>query len=103
MEKVIIINIIKYFKASGRFARGCHSSFVTLIPKIKDPLTLNDYRPISLIRCLYKIITKALANRVKKVISFVIDDIQTGFLENRNILDGPLIVIEILSWTKKSQ
>lgn len=98
-----MIRFVKYFESSGWFVRGCSSSFGTLILKIKDPFTLNDYRPISLIECLYKIIIKALANRVKRVICSIVDDIQTGFLENWNILDGPLIVNEILSWAKKDK
>lgn len=60
-----VMRFVKYFEASGRFARGCSSSFITLIPKLKDPLTFNGYCCISLIGCLYKINTKVLANRVK--------------------------------------
>lgn len=63
-----VINVVKYFENYGRLGRGCNSSFITLVPKIKDPLTLGDYRPISLIGCLYKIIAKMLACRLKGVI-----------------------------------
>lgn len=98
---------VKCFQASRWIARGCVSSFITLIPKTKDLLTLKDYRHVSLICSLYKIITEALANRIKRVIDLVIDEIQTGFIEyhnildcHRNILDGPLIINEILSWAK---
>nr|KAJ0196618.1 hypothetical protein LSAT_V11C700361550 [Lactuca sativa] len=51
-----IINYVKHFERYGRLERGCNSAFITLIPKIKDPSHLRDYRPISLIGCLYKII-----------------------------------------------
>lgn len=44
--------------------------------KIKDPITLGDFRPISLIGCLYKIIAKTLANRLKKVIDKSIGEVQ---------------------------
>lgn len=40
-----MMKFVYYFEVSGRFDRGYSSSFVTLIPKMKDPLTLNDYRP----------------------------------------------------------
>lgn len=95
-----IRRFVKYFEAGGQLARGCSSLFITLIPKIKDHLTLNDFRPIFLIGCFYKIIAKILANRIKKIIGMVIDETQAGFIENRNILDRPMIINEICSRAK---
>ncbi|KAL7615746.1 hypothetical protein Lser_V15G00843 [Lactuca serriola] len=40
---------------------GFNSSFTTLIPKVKDPILVNDFRPISLIGIIFKIIAKTLA------------------------------------------
>ena len=62
------MEFVKYFEKYGTLDRGCNSSFITLVPKIKDPLHIGDYRPISLIGSLYKIISKALANRLSMVI-----------------------------------
>jgi hypothetical protein len=45
-----------------------NSSFITLIPKVDSPSTPNDFRPISLLNSVLKIITKLLANRLQKVI-----------------------------------
>ena len=53
----------------GRFPRGSNASFMALIPKTSHPQSLNDYRPISLIGCMYKVIAKLLANRLRSVIS----------------------------------
>nr|GEV07216.1 RNA-directed DNA polymerase, eukaryota [Tanacetum cinerariifolium] len=82
------------------FAKGCNSSFVALIPKVLDPKVVSDYRPISLIGSLYKVITKILATRISLVMSDLISDVQTAFLPNTQILDGPFIVNEILSRCK---
>nr|GEZ32708.1 RNA-directed DNA polymerase, eukaryota [Tanacetum cinerariifolium] len=49
---------IEHFFTSGGFSKGCNSSFVTLIPKIIDAKFVNDFRPISLIGCVYKVVTK---------------------------------------------
>nr|GFC95118.1 RNA-directed DNA polymerase, eukaryota [Tanacetum cinerariifolium] len=84
----------------GEFAKGCNSSFVALIPKVLDPKVASDYRPISLIGSLYKVITKILATRILLVMSDLISDVQTTFLPNRQILDGPFIVNELLSRCK---
>ncbi|GKB76812.1 RNA-directed DNA polymerase, eukaryota, partial [Tanacetum coccineum] len=82
------------------FARGCNSAFIALIPKVPDPKFVNDFHPISLIGCLYKVVTKILAMRLSMVISDLISDVQTAFLPKRQILDGPFIINELLSWCK---
>lgn len=68
---------------------------------IEDGLKLSDYRPICLIGCMYKIIFKLLATRLKNIIGKHIGKEQTVYVEGRNILDGPLIVNEICSWSQK--
>ena len=70
---------------------------MALIPKILAPKVVSDYRPISLIGSMYKVVTKILATRLSTVISDLISDAQTAFLPNRQILDGPFIINEILS------
>ncbi|GJU52013.1 RNA-directed DNA polymerase, eukaryota [Tanacetum coccineum] len=85
----------------GGFAIGCNS--FRLWPSSQSILILkgvSDYRPISLIGSLYKVVTKILASRLSLVISDLISDVQTAFLPNRQILDGPFIINEILSSCK---
>ncbi|GJV95486.1 RNA-directed DNA polymerase, eukaryota [Tanacetum coccineum] len=91
---------VEWFFEHSSFSRGCNSSFIALIPKNQDPKFVNDYRPISLIGSLYKVVTKILANRLSSVIPGLISDVQTAFLPNRQILDGPFIINELLSWCK---
>jgi hypothetical protein len=51
----------------------CLSSyFLTLIPKVKSPQVLGDYRPISLLGCLYKMVAKVLAARLTRVLDELI-------------------------------
>ncbi|GJZ36016.1 putative RNA-directed DNA polymerase [Tanacetum coccineum] len=95
-----IFSYVKEFESSGFIPRGCNSSFITLVPKIDDPLSLNDYRPISLIGRQYKIIAKLFANRLSTVISSVVSNVQMAFIKGRQIIDCPLIVDEIISWAK---
>ncbi|GJZ79423.1 putative RNA-directed DNA polymerase, partial [Tanacetum coccineum] len=90
-------NCVKHFEASGTLANGCNPSFITLIPKKPDPLGFSDYRPISLIGCVYKVISKILASRLAKVIPSVIGPNQTAFIAGRQILDGCLVANEIIS------
>ncbi|GKC82071.1 RNA-directed DNA polymerase, eukaryota, partial [Tanacetum coccineum] len=92
---------VEHFFNKGTFTRGCNSSFIALIPKISDAKYVSDYRPISLIGCVYKVVTKILAIRLANIISDIISDTQSAFLTKRNILDGPFILNELLSWCKK--
>ena len=72
-----------------------------MIPKSENPQSLEEYRPISLVGCLYKILTKVLSNRIKKVIEKVIDGSQSAFLSNRGLLDSVLVVNEVVDDLKR--
>ncbi|GKA76737.1 ribonuclease H-like domain-containing protein [Tanacetum coccineum] len=91
---------VKHFKATGKLANGCNPSFIVLIPKKCDLLGFSDYRPISLIGCVYKVVSKILTLRLAKVISFIIGPNQMAFLAGRQILDGCLIANEIIRMEK---
>nr|GEZ52981.1 putative RNA-directed DNA polymerase, eukaryota, reverse transcriptase zinc-binding domain protein [Tanacetum cinerariifolium] len=90
-----VANFIKHFFNTGNLPRGCNTSFITLIPKVLNPLVVSDFRPIILIRAQYKIIAKILANRHACVIDSIISHEQSAFIKHRQILDGPLMVNEI--------
>ena len=59
-----VYNAVKYFFRHGEIPKGFNSNFIALIPKITDANLVKDFRPISLIGSLYKIIAKILANRL---------------------------------------
>lgn len=91
------------FYENGSLPRGSNASFIVLIPKKDKPVSLKDYRPISLIGCIYKIIAKILAKRLAKVLPSVISECQSAFLGHRQILDGVLIANEIIHQAKKNK
>nr|GEY70782.1 putative RNA-directed DNA polymerase, eukaryota, reverse transcriptase zinc-binding domain protein [Tanacetum cinerariifolium] len=99
--KMDIFEFVNSFFASGYMPQGANSSFFTLISKISNSLSVKDFRPISLIGNHYKIISKLLANRLSKVIDKVVNKEQSAFIAGRQILDGPLIISEIIQWYKK--
>lgn len=87
--------IIKYdfYKLCSEFHDGQLSlenlnyGYITLIPKTGSPQTVNDFRPITLLNCCLKLITKILANRLQKVILSLVHKNQYGFLKGRSIQD----------------
>ncbi|RVW83364.1 LINE-1 reverse transcriptase-like [Vitis vinifera] len=64
------------------------------VPKRGGAEDLKDFRPISLVGSLYKLLAKVLANRIKKVMGKVISESQNAFVEGRQILDAVLIANE---------
>jgi len=75
---VDFIKAFLLFFESGYIPRGCNASFITLIPKRECPASLNEFGPISLMSCVYKVISKIMANRIKKVLPNVIDIHHSG-------------------------
>ncbi|GJU50878.1 zinc finger, CCHC-type containing protein [Tanacetum coccineum] len=68
-----VFAFVKDFETSSFIPRGCNYSFITLVPKVDDPL----------------------------VISLVVGDTQMAFIKGRQIIDGPMMVNEIITWAKK--
>ena len=60
--------------------------FLVLVPKKGGAKDLKDFRPISLVGSIYKLLAKMLVNRVKKVVGKVISRSQNAFVEGRQIL-----------------
>lgn len=88
------------FNKRPKIPKGTNSAFITLIPKVNNPSQVKDFRPISLISSVYKILSKLLANRLKKVLPRIIDRTQSAFVKNRQITDGPLMVNEVVDWAR---
>lgn len=73
----------------GFFLANLNSTNIFLFPKIDVPIIMRDLRPI-LCNVLYKIISKVLANRLRKVLSKCTSQEQSSFVEGRSILDNVL-------------
>ena len=97
------MKVVNEFTIRGSRPRGSNASFICLIPKVDNPQQLDDFRPISLVGCLYKIISKVLSLRLKKVISKLIDYRQSTLLEGRGLLDSVLVANEVLEDVKRKK
>lgn len=81
---------------NGVIPKGDNASFFVLIPKVENPQQLNQFRPISLIGCRYKILAKILFKSLKEALPSLIDEGQSTFLGERNIVDSVMVANEIV-------
>ncbi|KAL5770698.1 hypothetical protein ACOSP7_014852 [Xanthoceras sorbifolium] len=72
------------------------NAVVALIPKVKSPIRISDFRPISLCNVTYKLVAKVLANRLKLVLNDVIAPNQSAFVPDRLITDNVVVGFECL-------
>jgi len=95
-----ILKAVNEFAVIGSWPKGSNVSFICLVPKVDNPQQLCDFRPISLVGCLYKIVSKVLSVRLKKAISKLIDYRKSTFLEGRGLLDSVLVANDVLEDVK---
>jgi hypothetical protein len=92
--KADIIAVLIEFHNNGNFEKSLNATFVSLIPKKAGAVEIKDFRPISLIGGMYKIISKVLTNRLKSVLGKIVSHSQSAFIKGRQILDSTLVANE---------
>ena len=85
-----------------KFEKSLNTTFLSLIPKKVNATNIRDFQPISLIRSVYKLLSKVLANRLRLVLDGVISESQNLFVGGCQILDSVLITNECLDSRMKS-
>ncbi|RVW65252.1 putative ribonuclease H protein [Vitis vinifera] len=91
-----VMEMFKEFHEHKTFLKSLNATCLVLIPKKGGAEELGDFRPISLLGGLYKLLAKVLANRIKNVIGGVISSDQNAFVSGRQILDASLIANEVM-------
>ncbi|XP_042962749.1 uncharacterized protein LOC122297028 [Carya illinoinensis] len=96
---VFVLNALN----NGVFPKELNHTFISLIPKKNNPSKVSDFRPISLCNVLYKIISKVIANRLKKILPMIIFDTQCAFVPGRQITDNVLVAYETLHYIRSKR
>ena len=84
------------FHRNGIINQSTNATIIVLLPKKSQTKKVSDFRPISLITCLYKIIVKVLSRRLRGVLYETIHSTQGAFVLGRQLLDADLIANEIV-------
>ena len=85
------------FFDSAVLPEGWNHTQLSLIPKIPNPVRMQDMRPISLCAVQYKIISKILCNRLKVILPEVVSETQGAFVAGRLISDNIIIAHETIN------
>lgn len=95
--------MLKEFHVNDKIVKGMNYSFLNLISKKKSPAKISDFRPISLVRCIYKFLSNVLGNTLKKEIDTLISKNQIALIFRRQMLDGTIVANEIVEYTRRKK
>ncbi|XP_015950345.1 uncharacterized protein LOC107475226 [Arachis duranensis] len=78
-------------------------TWVALVHKEGGNNDLKHYRPISMVGCVYKVISELLANKMRPFMPRLVGEVQSAFVGGRKILDRTLIACEVVNWVRKKR
>jgi hypothetical protein len=92
-EVLVVLN-------GGHMPMKWNEMIIGLIPKVKNPIKVKDHRPISLCNVLYKLISKVLANHLKKILPDIISPSQSAFVPGRLITYNVILAYELTHYLR---
>lgn len=92
--KLEVMSFLRELFYNSSFKRSLYVTFLVLITKKGRVKDLKDFTPIILVKGVYKLLTKFLANRLKKVVGNVVLTYQHAFVKDKKSLNATLIANE---------
>ena len=95
--KYVIHNAINASYDKGLMSQSMRTCIITCLPKgNKDRKLLKNWRPISLLSSIYKLMSGVIANRLRNTLDTIISNTQTGFLSGRQISDNTRLIYDLM-------
>ena len=98
--RVPLLKYTNFCLDRGSLSQSFLTAAIKLIPKKGDVTQIKNWRPISLLNCTYKIISKTVNNRLKKVTDIITSRAQKGFTNSRYIQEVLINVIHSIEHCK---
>ncbi len=95
-----LLQVLSDSLSKGMLPLSCRRAVITRIPKKGDLTDIKNWRPVSLLCCDYKLLSKVLANRLAGVISQVIHSDQSYCVPRRSIVDNIYLIRDALEVSK---
>jgi len=99
----ILVEVFRGIERTGIVQNRMVEGVIALVHKKGNRLDIGNYRPISLLNVDYKILTKVLANRVKKVIGGLVQPTQSYSVPGRDIADTIATVRDVIEYMKRDR
>ena len=97
-----LIDCLNHGALLGELSISQRQGIISLIPKKnKDALLLKNWRPISLLNTDYKLATKCIAKWLEKVLPYLTDGDQTGYIKGRFIGENICLISDIIEQNKE--
>ena len=93
-----VTNAVLAFSNSGVIPPKFNETHIVLIPKVKNPTKVTQYRPISLSNVIFRLASKVLANRLKSLLPDIISENQSAFMFSHLITDNVLVAFETMHY-----
>ncbi|KAK6149255.1 hypothetical protein DH2020_016780 [Rehmannia glutinosa] len=90
-----VTNFVLNFLNHNSFLPSYNYTHIVLIPKVRNPEYVSQFRPISLCNVIYKITSKALSLRLRSILPSIISESQSVFVPGCLITDNVLVAYEI--------
>ncbi|XP_075649604.1 uncharacterized protein LOC142620050 [Castanea sativa] len=93
-----VTNAVLDFLNLGITPPNFNGTYIVLIPKVKNPTKITQYRPISLSNVISRLASKVLANRLKCFLPNIVNENQSAFMSPRLITNNVLVAFETMHY-----
>ena len=94
-----VMLLFEWFHNNKQDVQHLNYGIITLLPKVVGMNKIQQFRPICLLCCIYKLITKVLTIRLEPFVDILFSRHRNAFIEKRDIMDGIMSLREILNHT----